>query len=153
VDIETGVNSIVSTIGMRPNVFAMGRDVWTKLKNHPDLLERIKYTQKGVMTEDLLAGLIGVERVLVGEALYNTALEGETASYSFIWPNNAILMYVPRAPGLMVPAAGYTFTWMQRAVETYRREEAKSTVYRAEQHYDVKVTAPDAGYEFIDAVA
>jgi hypothetical protein len=152
-DIEIGYNAVVKSIGRRPNKFVMGRDVWTKLKNHPDLLERIKYTQKGVMTEDLLAGLIGVDQVLIGEAVWTDTLEGETISEAFVWPNNAALLWVPPSPGLMVPAAGYTFTFMQRTIESHRRAEAKATAYRAEQHYDTKIVAPDAGYEFINAVA
>lgn len=153
VDIETGYATIVKAVGRTPNTFVMGYDVWTKLKNHPDLLDRIKHTQRGVMTTELLANLIGVPKVLVGHGVYNASLEGETDDFNFIWPNNAALLWVPPSPGLMTPAAGYTFTWQQRTVESHRRAEAKSTAYRVEQHYDVKATAPDAGYEFINAVA
>lgn len=152
-DIETGYEGVVQAIGRKPNVAVMGYQVWTKLKNHPDFLDRIKHTQLGVMTESLLANLIGVEKVLVGHGIYNSALEGETASYSFIWDKNLLLLWVPPAPGLMVPAAGYTFNWMQRTVESFRRDEAKATAYRVEQHYDAKVCAPDAGYELINVVA
>ena len=152
VNIETGYGTIVKAIGRAPNVCVMGYEVWTKLKNHPDLLDRIKHTQRGVMTTELLANLIGVPKVLVGTAIYDSAQEGATASYGFIWPKNMALLWVPPSPGLRVPAAGYTFTWKTRRMEINRRDEAKSFAYRCEQHYDTKVVATDAGYELIDVV-
>ncbi len=151
-DIETGREAIVKSIGYEPNVLVLGREVWTYLKNHPDLLDRIKYTQRGIMTVDLMASLFDVKKVLVGNAVYDSANQGATSSHGFIWGKNAALLWVPPAPSLMTPAAGYTFNWKKRTVESHRRGEAKATAYRVEQNYDTKVVSPDAGYEFIDAV-
>lgn len=152
-DIELGVKTIIQAIGRKPNLFLMGYDVWTILKNHVDLLDRIKHTQKGVMTEDLLASLIGVPKVLVGTAIVDTAQEGATPSYSFIWPNSAALLWTPPRPSLRMPSGGYTFTWRTRRVKSNRRKEQESTAYRVEQNYDSRVVATDAGYEFVNPVA
>lgn len=153
VDVETGREAIVKAVGREPNVFVMGREVWTKLKNHPDLLDRIKHTQRGIMTIELLAALFEVEKLLVGKAVVDTAEEGETSSRGFVWGKSAALLYVAPTPAIMTPSAGYVFTWKRRQVERFRREEEKSTAYRAEQHYDAKVVSPDAGYELKAVVA
>jgi len=36
--------------GVRPNKLVLGPQVWTELKHHPDILDRIKYTQAGGAT-------------------------------------------------------------------------------------------------------
>ena len=152
-DVETARESIVSLIGREPNTMVIGRNVWTDLKNHPDLLDRIKFTQTGMMTPALLGQLFGVEKLLIGNAIYDTVAEGVTSSFSFVWGKHCWLGYVPSSPGLMTPAAGYLFTWKSRTVERYRMNVEKSDFIRAEWHYDDKATSADAGYLLVSAVA
>ena len=152
-DVETARETVVGSIGREPNVCVIGREVWSDLKNHPDLLERIKHTQTGIMTPELLAELFEVEKLLIGRAIYTTSQEGTTASYSFLWGKDCWFGWVPSAAGLMIPAAGYVFTWKNRTVEKFRRAEEKSDAYRAEVNFDAKVTSADAGYYMPDVVA
>ena len=50
--------------------------------------------------------------VLVGSSIQNTGAEGQADSFSFIAPTkDALLMYAEPNPGIMVPSAGYIFTW------------------------------------------
>lgn len=116
-DIETQIWAVKSTTGRFPNRFILGPRTWEVLKNHDEVVQRIKYTQRGVVTTDLLASLIappGVEnfQVLVAASIYNTSTEGQTDSFSFIAPTkDAVLLYCEPQPGIMVPSAGYIFTW------------------------------------------
>lgn len=117
-DIETEIWAIKKNTAKFPNRFVLGPRVWEVLKNHDEIVQRIKYTQRGVVTTDLLASLIappGVDdfRVLVAAAIYNTAAEGASDSFSFIAPaTDALLVYCEPQPGIMVPSAGYIFTWV-----------------------------------------
>lgn len=97
--------------GKRPNTMVMGRKAYDALKNHPDFLDRVKYTQKGVVTTDLIAEMFDVERVLVANAIQNTAERGKTANMSFIMGNHVLLCYTTNAPKLKTATAGYTFVW------------------------------------------
>jgi len=97
--------------GKRPNTIVMGRRAYDALKNHPDFLDRVKYTQKGVVTTDLIAEMFDVERVLVANAIQNTAERGKTADMSFIMGNHVLLCYTTNAPKLKTATAGYTFVW------------------------------------------
>lgn len=116
-DIEQQIWSVKQTTGRFPNRFILGPRVWEVLKNHDEVVQRIKYTQRGVVTTDLLASLIappGVEnfQVLVASAIYNTANQGAADSLQFIAPTkDALLLYAEPNPGIMVPSAGYIFTW------------------------------------------
>ena len=78
------------------------------------MVDRIKYTSPayaGKITPQLLAEAFDVDKVLVSKAVYNSAQEGATDSFSFVVGNNALLCYAAPSPGLMVPSAGYIFPW------------------------------------------
>lgn len=160
-DIETGKENILSVTGFMPNTLVMGYQVFRQLQNHPDLIDRYKYTQSSVITEELMARLFGVERILVSRAIYATNNEGETAAYSFITGKNALLLYVPPSPGLLTPSAGYTFVWtgvsggLQQPVviRRFRIEEKRCERVEGEMAFANKVVGADLGQFYATAVA
>jgi len=114
VDISTYADDTEGRIAREPNVLAMGKQAWVKLKWHPDVIDTIKYTQRGQMTVDLFAALVEMRKVLVGRGIYTTSPEGTaegSVSYSRIWGKHALMLYQPETPSLMTPAACYNFTW------------------------------------------
>ena len=52
-----------------------------------------------------------LERILVGAAVRNTAIEGATTAVSSIFGNHALLVYAAPTPDLEAPSGGYTFRW------------------------------------------
>ena len=76
-----------------------------------DILDRIKYTQKGIVTVDLLATLFEVENVYVAWSVVNSAAKGADANVDFIMGKHALLCYSNPRPALRKPSAGYIFAW------------------------------------------
>lgn len=155
--IETGMQTVHAAIGRNPNVAILGKQVWDKMKHHPAFLERVKYSAKGVITEDLLASLIGVEKVLIGGAFRTTSDEGQTETTGYIWGKHIVLAYVnPRIAQKMI-TLGLTYTWKQQQVERLRgssEEDRKGTYVRVGNHYyDQKLVSAAAGYLIKNAVA
>jgi hypothetical protein len=160
-DIESAKASVLQTTGYEPNTLVLSYPVFLKLKNHPMLVDRYKYTQAGaIVTEDLLAQVFGVDRVLVSKAVVNNGAEGSnTQNYQFTTGNNALLAYTAPNPGLMTPSAGYTFMWTGVSgglgttvgVSRFRMEELKADRVEGEIAFDNKVVAADLGY-FWDAI-
>jgi hypothetical protein len=110
--IETYKNTVLEATGMMPNTLAMNNAVFAKLKNHPLILDRIKHTQLGVATKELIAMAMGLKQIVVGQLVETSSKEGNaTQTLAAIMGNHALLAYVPDAPGLETPAAGYTFAW------------------------------------------
>ncbi|GIX06973.1 MAG: hypothetical protein KatS3mg115_1376 [Candidatus Poribacteria bacterium] len=103
--------TVSGAIGRHPNTLILGEEVYTALQDHPQIVERIKYTQRGIVTPDLLASLLDVERVLVGRAIENTAEEGELPNYQRVWGKHAALLYVAPRPGLRTLSFAYWFVW------------------------------------------
>lgn len=158
VDIETGIASIESITGKSPNRFAIGRNVWTSLRHHPDIMDKIKYTQTGILAEALLAVLIGVEKVLVGRAIYATNAEGATGAYDFIYGKHALLLHRASRPGLLTPSAGYTFVWkfapgVPMFIRRIRDDKAMFDRVEGHLYLDQKKTGQDLGYFLKNAVA
>ncbi|MAH47743.1 hypothetical protein CMI37_18120 [Candidatus Pacearchaeota archaeon] len=110
-DVQTQSDAILKNTGRVPNCLVLGQDVYTALNKNTDILDRIKHTQRGILTTDLLAPLFGVEKVIVANAVKNTGPEGGTTSMSFCASDTAWLGYVANSPGLMQPSAGYLFAW------------------------------------------
>lgn len=97
--------------GYRPNTLVLSPQVFNALKNHFDVLDRIKYTETGIVTTSLLAALFEVQNVYVAWAVVNTAAKGETDNIGFIAGKNALLCYSNPNPSLRTPSAGYIFSW------------------------------------------
>lgn len=110
-DVETGKATILSNTGMDPNTLVLGYNVFRQLKNHPDVVDRYKYTSADAITEDMLARLFGVERVFVAKAIKATNVEGHTAAYDFTHGKHALLVYSAPSPSLLAPSGGYRFSW------------------------------------------
>lgn len=159
--IEAQRLAIKGRTGYYPNTLVLGAQVWSVLKNHEKLLDRIKYTEKGVVTTDLLAAALDIDRVLVASGIENTAAEGATASYSFIAGKAMLLVYAAPSPGLMEPSGGYTFAWtglegagaFGNNISTIEAPLIKSDRVEMEMAFDQKLTAPDVGVFFASAIA
>lgn len=152
-DIELGISTIKSGAMITPNVFAIGYEVWAKLRHHPDLLGRLSVASIRVLTPQLLADLIGVEKVLIGDALYNTADEGQTASMSYVWGKHALLAYVRPQPKIKSISLGYTLQVADaRYVDRWDEPWNKAEFVRANDYYESKLVAAEAGYLIKSAV-
>jgi len=159
-DIDASIMSIASTTGYKPNTLVVSPDVFGKLKNHPKILDRVKYTQRAVITEDILAGLFGIEKFLVPWGVVNTAAEGATENTNFIFSGKVLLVYAAPQPSLLKPSGGYTFSWVGylgagqqgNRIKTFRMEHLASDRIEGEMSFDVKLVAPDLGVLFYDAI-
>ncbi len=151
-DLRFAIQSVQRTIGRRPTTVALSRQVWEVLIDHPQITDRIKYTTRD-FTSEILARLLDVREVLIGDADRNVAPEGRPDDLRFIWGDTVVVAFVPESPGLNVPAFGYCFTSVPLTAERYRDEPASSTVIRLRHATSEVLTAPDAGYLLTDVLA
>jgi len=160
-DIEAGQTAILQGTGQEANTLTLGYPVYQALRKHPLVIDRIKYTMRAeakAITPDLLAAAFDVDRVIVSKAVYNPGAEGLAPNMNFIMGNNALLSHTPSAPGLMIPAAGYTFVWTGYTGESAFGVQVsqipmpwlgKNTVRtEAEMAWATKLVGADLGYYF-----
>lgn len=160
-DVEDAKRAILATTGFEPNTLVLGYDVFKELKNHPDLVDRIKYTSSNVITTEMIARMFDVERVLVSKSVKATNNEGGTAAYDFTAGKNALLCYSAPSPGLLQPSAGYVMSWtgvsgglgQTIGASRFRMESVKADRIEGEMAFDMKVVASDLGYFFSAVVS
>jgi hypothetical protein len=160
-DMEAGKEKVLSTTGFMPNTLVLGYQVFRILKNHPDLVDRIKYTTSNVITEEMMARMFGVDRVFVTKSVKATNAEGAAGAYSFVHGKAALLCYSAPSPGLLQPSAGYTFAWTGVSggigatigTSRFRMDSLKSDRVEAEAAWDHKVVGSDLGYFWTSIVS
>lgn len=168
VNIRVAKRAVQEKTGFRPNTLTLGRAVFDALLDNQEIVDRIKYGQMpgspALVNEQSLAALFELDRILVSDAIVNTAKEGQTNAHSFIVGKSALLSYTPSSSGLMTPAAGYNFAWTGhlgataeseglRIRKLRRAEEYAADRIEGEIAYDLKLVSADLGYFFNTIVA
>lgn len=165
-DLETGMSAVQAAIGMEPTDLILGEDVWKTLKHHSDMTGRITGgsttdNPARVMPEHL-AALIGVKRVTIAAAVYNTASAGASASMGRLYAtNDALLVYRPDTPSKFVPSGAYTMSWAEfdnvtaeaAAIKTWRTDDPDGEMFRGQMALDPKLVTSSAGYFFSAATS
>ena len=160
-DIDDQLVAVMQKTGRKPNKLTFSMDTWIAVKNNASVLDRIKHTQTGIVTEEIFAALVGVEEVLILKSVENTAAEGATDSMAFIGGGKAALLsFTTDGPGLLVPTAMYTFVWTGLTgsqngmrVKNFRMEELDSDRIEAEAAFDFKVVASDLAVFFTAVIS
>ena len=153
-NIETAKEAVRAATGKRPNTVVMGAAVMKSLRQHTKVLDRIKYTGRDVPTAELLAALFGVQRVLVGDAIY--ANDAGT-TFTDVWGKDVVVAYTElgslRAQGL--PSYGYTYqlNGYPLVEEPYYDRSAKSWIYPVTRAEAPVLASASAGYLITNAVA
>ena len=159
-DIRTGRRTVRQSTGFEPNTLVLGRQVYDVLADNPDVIERVNAGQTpgnpAMGTLMAMMALFEIERIFVMNAIENTAAEGQDPVHSFIGGNHALLCYAAPSPGLMVPTAGYTFSWTGflgagaegQRIKKFRMEHLDSDRVEIQMAFDTKLVSADLGYFF-----
>ena len=153
-DVQTAKNTIKLNGLMPANTLILSFEVFAKLIHHPDLLDRIKYSQKAVLTAELLASVFQVEKVLVGSAVENTAKEGQTDVMAYVWGKHAVLAFITPTPGIRKLSFGYHLQLTNgRVVDRWDEPQIKTEFVRVTDYFEPKIIATEAAYLIKNAIA
>lgn len=152
--IQTAIDSVVKNAFVKPNTMIMGYDVWSILRHHPDLLGRMSVNVNRTLTEQQMADLFGVANLYIGAASENTGVEGQADAFSIIWGKNIVVAYINPTPAVKQISLGYTLQVKgARYVDRWDEPQVKAEFVRANDYYQPKIVAPEAGYLIANAVA
>ena len=157
-DVEAARKHIHDQTGLECNLMNLPRSVFIALSYHPMVLDRIKYTQKGVITADLIAALFKVDEVVVAGGIENKAPEGLAVDPDQIWGKDVYLAVADGSQDLQAPSFMRTFAWTEETgpdgfqIKTYRDDPINSDVHRGNAYLDYKITADYAGYRIAGAI-
>jgi hypothetical protein len=152
-DIEAGKEVVRQKIGKKANVAVIGALVFSALKNHPKVVDRMKYTGRDVATAELLASLFGLQKVVVGEAIYSD----DAGNFGDIWGRDVVLAYIDLGTVAEKgkPSYGYTYQLegYVQVEEPYYERNPKSWIYPVTDELAPVMAGPDAGFLISNAVA
>jgi len=161
-DIWTGWRACM----MPPNTLILGPEVFVVLTQHSKVLDRIKggstSGDPAHVTEEMLARVFRVEKVIVGWAMYDsTPNKPATFTKTDIWGKHALLAYINPQPSTLDASFAKTFMFTPEGgtdgwrVRMYRDESrgGGGEVLEVDQSVDEKIIAADVAYFIEDAVA
>ena len=157
-NVKTAQRTILTNTGMLPNTMVCGRIVDDALTLHPDILDRIKYTQAATdaAIRGAIAAALGLQNYWPAESVYNSANEGAAMTGAAIIDDDALICVVNPSPAILNPSAGYSFQWPGGggggSIVPYREQSAKSDILQHSEAWDQKAVATDLGYFFAGIV-
>ncbi|MCB2187678.1 MAG: major capsid protein [Deltaproteobacteria bacterium] len=148
-DVEAAVDLIERVTGVTPNVVALTKATFRKVFKTKAFRESDKYT-RNIDTlpfeakRRVLAEYFDVDRVLVANAIVDTAQEGEKEFIPGpVWPEDKVLVCkaATQPENLEEPCLGRTFLWKAytpslTVVSQYREEQISSDVFRVNHDTD-----------------
>jgi hypothetical protein len=137
--------------GMKPDALVMTETVRNHAVRCTAVKDLIKYTFPGIdianMNNGQLAQLFGVPRVIMADAVYDSAGKGVAASVGDIWSSAKVwLVKINASQDISEPCVGRTFLWtadsaQNPVVEQYREDQIRSDVYRVRHHVSEELIA------------
>lgn len=158
-DFATARSTVKSGCGMLPNVAFMDELVWNKLRFHPQMLDALGFKQNrpGGLTKDEMAVAMGVEKVLIAGAVYESAKEGQTSSLASIWGKHIWFAQLPDKAAPYQVSAGYWIGYEgEQPRKVYKQNNFNppgSTLILCEDNYDHVISNVGAIYRIASAIA
>lgn len=111
-----------------------------------------KYTDPSLLTQSGLPPVVWGLKVVEPQSTYDTAQEGQVASYAETWGNNVVVSHInPNPMGLRTLTFALTFQKRAFEVRKWREEKKRSDVIEVTHLYDSKIVAPACGFVYQNA--
>lgn len=144
-------NAIQAANGFLPNTVIMGWRVWQALRLNPAI--RAELLDGEQVTPEKLATLFGVDRVLVGRLLYNTAQSGQTAVMGDMWGKDVIFAFINPRPADRRPSFAYQLRVSDFRTFRWRDVPVNCDVFRVNEIGGEKIVAPTLAYLVKNAIS
>lgn len=154
-DVAYGINAIRTASGLVPDTLQIAWKTWYDLSSNAQILDRLKYTSQpgGLLSLNVLAFVLGVERIIVGTAQYDGADDGQTYSGVEIWdPEYAFLFKSAKTRDMKEPCLGRTMALELASgigqAEQYAEPQVDGEVYRYRMYVQEKRLLTSCGFLF-----
>lgn len=146
-------------IGLPPNFAVMDWKVANTLAYHPGILEALGFTQNraGQLSDAELAKALGVEKLYIAKAMYNSAKEGQSDVLAAVWGKHIVFGYAPSKAAPYQESLGYRVALegqSQKRVFKYNvNNPPNSTGILVDDSYDFLISNALGGYLVVNAIA
>lgn len=150
--------SKIREAGVAANVMVIPEAVYKKLKWHPAILDRFKYTTSDTVSEAQLATYFEIGRVIIARGVKRSA----AAVNSFIWGKDIVIAYVSPSPSQKDESAFKQFVWAGAPgtiggfgviIADHPYATAKSKIVGVDHYYGLTTVNADTAYVIKSAVS
>lgn len=151
--------SVLNGCGKMPNGVIMDTLVFNTIRFHPAFLEALGYRiqRPGGLLADELAMALGVTKIYLADARYNSAKEGHADSLAAVWGKSIVFGVFPDAAQKYQVSVGY----MVRYEAEQPRQVFKQALFNppgssailVEDNYDMLISNALAGYLIKNVIA
>lgn len=148
-DVQAAKNRLLKK-GIVPNAIIMSQEVFSRIQRSTLMQNQIfgvvpksagQFTLPG---EDDVARALGVDKLYVAKAAYNSNAKGQSHSGAFIWSNTYVSVCQIAGGEYQAGGIGRTIQWTKDTTglftpETYRSDERRSNILRVRQHVTEKI--------------
>lgn len=158
-DITLAHLAVYDGCGEEANTAIMSKEVWDYLSYHPQFLDALGFKQNrpGGLTEQELAKVLKVQKLLIGKMKYNSAKEGQSDVLSSVWGKNFVLAVCPETPAIGQISLGYHVMYEGEAPRKVYKQSLfnppGATEILVEDSYDQLLVQVNAAYLVKNAVA
>lgn len=152
-NIDTAKEVVRKAIGVNPTHIIIPSAVAKVVKRDSTIRDLVKYTHADLLVDgDLPPKLFGMTVVIPG-ATYTSSIEGASSiTYSDVWSDNVLLLYVPGEATLDSPTAVKIFRAKEFEVRSWRVEEKRSEAIEVSVIQDEVLTSNISGYLITDVL-
>lgn len=162
-DIQTGIDTVRTKSGKTPNTLIFAYNAWAKLIHHPDFIDRAQgaVVVTAAVVEQLLKTTFPfIKNILIGDAQYNSGVEGGIDALGEIWNKVCVIAYIEPRPTLKSRSLGFTYQRSASRVvdelpfgRSHETWDRKGDFVRVTDKYDQKLVDLNCGYLIYACVA
>lgn len=92
--ISDGIVAARADMGVEPNTLVLGYESWTAMKQHPQMLGKIKNSKNQFLSVKDAQEILDIKEIVIGKSIYSD----DDGTFTNLWTDNAALIYLPQ-PG------------------------------------------------------
>jgi len=154
--------------GLLPNFAVFGPTAWDAMELHPEIIDRVKYTQAipGVISPQLVGQAIQIPNMYIASAVQATDTSEELVAdvvptTQYLADDSILVGFAPPRAARNIPSAGYTFSWngylgasaFGGRIKRFRMEAEATDRIEIEASFNFKAVAPELGTFLTNVVA
>lgn len=157
-DVEAAARKVWDGSGLWPNALIINKHVFRNLRRCAQIVDLLKYNgivdvRPSKITPAMIASILDLDYVLVGDAAKNTAKKGQAATIGKVWSDEfAMVCRICTSGDIREPGLGRTFYFtgddadVDGRVESYRDEVVRSWVMRFRHDVQEKLLYTACGH-------
>ncbi len=143
--VKAAIEQVRKNTGIKADTMLIGPVTLNNLELNTAILA--KFVAVPVVTPDVwlrfLAQLLHLSQIIVADGVYNSAIEGQTATMGDIWSDDYALIFKRQNGSLAMPGLGRTLRWTGESgslvngldnVVSYREEQTASDIFRVQEY-------------------